>query len=246
MDNIVMAEFIGTTVCRTKEQYQYDTGMLLQITGVELPDEYEVHFATSEQSGDAKREINDGDYVTIPDEMFADGATVYAWVVVHDSVTSTETIYKIIIPVVRRARPEQYEPGDTDVLAQAVALLNHKIENIEDADEYAAAAGAFATAAAASAEQAMDSAEQASTSATGASGSAGSAAASATAAESWAKGGTLSRTGEDTNNASYFAGQASDSATEAAASAAAAAEHAYALSVSETTLVFTPPAEQEG
>ena len=239
MNNIVMAEFIGTTVCRTKEQYQYDTGMLLQITGVELPEEYEVHFATSEQGGDAKREINDGDYVTIPDEMFADGATIYAWVVVHDTITSTETIYKIIIPVVRRARPEQYEPGDTDVLAQAVALLAHKIENIEDADEYAAAA-------AASAEQAMGSAEQASTKATEASGSAGSAAASATAAESWAKGGTSSRTGEDTNNASYFAGQASDSATEAAASAVAAAEHAYALSVSETTLVFTPPAEQEG
>ncbi len=46
---------------------------------------------------------------------------------------------------------------------------------------------------------------------------AASAAASATLAESWAVGGTNSRTGEDTDNASYYAGQASDDADRAEA-----------------------------
>lgn len=69
-------------------------------------------------------------------------------------------------------------------------------------------------------------AEQANTKAGNASTSASNAASSATLAESWAKGGTNTRTGEDTNNSSYFASQASTKATNAANSATLAESYA--------------------
>ena len=68
--------------------------------------------------------------------------------------------------------------------------------------------------------------EQASTKATNASTSATNAANSATLSESWAKGGTNTRTGEDTNNSSYFASQASTSATTASNKATLAESYA--------------------
>ena len=47
MSNVVTAVFTTGTRTRTAAVWQYDTGMKLQIEGLELPEEYEVHFANS-------------------------------------------------------------------------------------------------------------------------------------------------------------------------------------------------------
>ena len=75
-------------------------------------------------------------------------------------------------------------------------------------------------------EQAGSSANNASGSAENANGSASTAASKALLAESWAKGGTNSRSGEDTNNAKYYSEQASSSAEGASGSASTASNKA--------------------
>lgn len=83
------------------------------------------------------------------------------------------------------------------------------------AAESASTATAKATEAADSAQAAAGSANTASTKATEAAGSADAAAASAELSESWARGQTGTRAGEDTNNSEYFAGLADTLVTEA-------------------------------
>ena len=95
-----------------------------------------------------------------------------------------------------------------------------------DAAGSASDASDSATAAAGSASDAADSALAASGSASAASGSATAADASATEAESYAKGGTSSRTGEDTDNAKYYKEQAASSASTASGAESAAASSA--------------------
>ena len=108
------------------------------------------------------------------------------------------------------------------LLAKSYAVGNSGVrdgENTDNAEHYKEEAQKAATNAAASESTVSKSAEQA--------------AKSATTSQSWAIGGTKTRTDEDTNNAKYFAGQAKSEATaagksagQAVNSAAQAANHA--------------------
>lgn len=84
----------------------------------------------------------------------------------------------------------------------------------------------------ASVTQATNSATAASSSASGAGESANRASSSATLSESYAKGGTGTRTGEDSDNAKFYSQQASTSATAAATSESNAAKSATSASTS--------------
>ena len=102
------------------------------------------------------------------------------------------------------------------------ALRAWMLENEQTSGASAAAAAASAAEAAAAAESAADDADRAEAALENLSGQ-------ATLAESWAVGGTGTRTGEDTDNASYYATQAASSASAAASSesnAAASETHA--------------------
>lgn len=102
----------------------------------------------------------------------------------------------------------------------------------------ASAANTSATNAATSETNAAGSATNAANSATNSANSATTATQKATLAESWAVGGTGTRTGENTNNSKYYSQQASTSATNAANSASAAStsatEAADSASVAES------------
>ena len=86
----------------------------------------------------------------------------------------------------------------------AVPILSAAQASADAAEESATAAAGSAGAAANSAAAASGFAETATTKAGQATGSAGDAADSAALSQSWAVGGTESRTGEDTNNAKYW------------------------------------------
>lgn len=183
--NIVIAAFGGARVCKTRKLYQWDYGQVLQFAGLDLPVAYTVHFS-NQPLGEAKTSIGDEDGVLIPDEYLTTGLPVYAWLYLHTGDSDGETRYVAEIPVEKRAQPVDEPP--TPVQQSAI---DQAIAALNSAVEQTA--------------QDVESADE----------SAQCAATSATAAESWAVGGTGTRTGEDTDNAKHYAEVAQQGAEEA-------------------------------
>ena len=137
--------------------WQWDYGQRLRIEGLHLPAAVEIHFALTEQSGDAITRVGttkDGvTEVVIPDSMLenqAAGATyeIYAWIYLADK-TSGETIKRISMQVKRRAKPEGHDtPEDAELFREAIAQVNASADRAETAREGAEAAQEAAEAAA--------------------------------------------------------------------------------------------------
>ena len=162
-NNIITAAFSSSNVTYTKPAYQYDYGMILKFSGIELPQAYEVHFSNTEFCGESISQIGDESGVTIPDEMFLSGSPIYAWTYLHTGEDDGETVYKTVISINKRAQPSNIEPTPVqqDVITQAVAALNTAIEQTA-ADVVASGESAQAAAGSAeAAEQAKDDAVEA-------------------------------------------------------------------------------------
>lgn len=224
--NVIKAHFGGASSTRTVSNYQYNYGQILQFDDLNLPEAYEVHFASREFGGEAYTQIGNADGVTIPDELFqVDALAIYAWVYLHATADDGETVYKVTIPLARRAKPTDLEPTPVqqDAITQAIAALQVAVEetgqsaseaaqSAEDAASSAADAEIAQQAAEAArdrAEQARDDAEE---SAVSAAGSAGSAEGSAIAAA---------------QSATQAAGSAADAHRDADRAEQAAAESGY-------------------
>ena len=65
--NIITAVFSSSNITYTKPAYQYDYGMILKFSGIDLPQAYEVHFSNTEFCGESISQIGDADGVTIDD-----------------------------------------------------------------------------------------------------------------------------------------------------------------------------------
>lgn len=139
-DNIVTAAFSGGRRTRTEHLWQYDYGQVLRITGLELPETFEVHFSNTRDRGSAKTSIGTAEAVSIPDEYLTSGADIYAWVFLHTGADDGETEYMIIIPVRRRAKPsdDAPTPQEQSAITQAIAALNGAVEKAEQAATEAA------------------------------------------------------------------------------------------------------------
>ena len=162
-NNIITAAFANSDITYTKPAYQYDYGMILKFSGIELPQAYEVHFSNTEFCGESISQIGDESGVTIPDEMFLSGSPIYAWTYLHTGEDDGETVYKTVISINKRAQPSNIEPTPVqqDVITQAVAALNTAIEQTA-ADVVASGESAQAAAGSAeAAEQAKDDAVEA-------------------------------------------------------------------------------------
>ena len=137
--------------------WQWDYGQRLRIEGLKLPAAVEIHFALTEQSGDAIPRVGitkDGvTEVVIPDSLLenqAAGATyeIYAWIYLADK-TSGETIKRISMQVKRRPKPEGFDaPEDAELFREAIAQVNASADRAEAAREGAEAAQRAAEAAA--------------------------------------------------------------------------------------------------
>lgn len=129
--------------------WQWDYGQRLRIEGLKLPAAVEIHFALTEQSGDAITRVGttkDGvTEVVIPDSLLenqAAGATyeIYAWIYLADK-TSGETIKRISMQVKRRAKPEGHDtPEDAELFREAIEAVNASADRAETAREGAEAA----------------------------------------------------------------------------------------------------------
>lgn len=137
--------------------WQWDYGQRLRIEGLKLPTAVEIHFALTEQSGDAITRVGttkDGvTEVVIPDSLLenqATGATyeIYAWIYLADK-TSGKTIKRISVQVKRRPKPEGHDtPEDAELFREAIEAVNASADRAETAREGAEAAQKAAEAAA--------------------------------------------------------------------------------------------------
>lgn len=143
LNHMVTAFFGNLKKVQTKPLYQYNYGAVLQLSGITLPEVFEVDFANVPDRGASKTQIGQGNQVTIPDEYLQTGHPVYAWIFVHDEETDGETIRAITIPVIQRAArtSEEPTPVQQDVITQAIAALNQAVErtgeNVQTTERYA-------------------------------------------------------------------------------------------------------------
>ena len=202
-NNIVTAVFGAFREAKTRKLWQWDYGMKLVFTGLDLPDTYTVHQANEPLSGNAKTRIGDASGVDILDEYLTTGKNVYVWLYLHTGESDGETVYMVTIPVQARPRPTEDEPTPVQqgLIDQAIVALN---AGVEQTGRDVISTGESAAAAAASERNA----EAAQTASEGARDRAEAAAGNAETSES---------------NARTYAGTAANKASEAAASAQAAA-----------------------
>lgn len=103
--------------------------------GVPLPHTYSVDFSNSIY-GESKKMIGDDTGVTIPDEYFIPGQTIFAWVVISGE-DSRETVYEVRIPISLRARPtdETPTPQQQSIIDQLIAEMDTAVDSAEAAKE---------------------------------------------------------------------------------------------------------------
>ncbi len=125
MSNIITATYKpGVTLAVTTPLWQYDYGQILQISGLDLPDIYQVHFCNK---GDATTitMLGNADGVSIPDKVLATGLPIFAYIFLHAGEDDGETVYKVTIPVNERPIPadEVPTPAQRSALDEAIAAL---------------------------------------------------------------------------------------------------------------------------
>lgn len=203
---------------QTAPLFQWDYGQTLTFEGFGdlLPSVgFEVHFANPSDATSVTQ-IGTAAGVAIPNALLQTGLSVIVWVYLHDTATDGETEYRFMIPVARRAMPENGDvtPEQADVIDQAIAALQSGVTRAEtaadSAEESATAAAASAAAASGSASDAYSDAERAETAAGSAEGFAQSASESEGAAQGYAAAAAASA-----ENADQSADRAEQAATTA-------------------------------
>lgn len=128
-------------VSKTIPLYQYDYGQNLVITGAELPDAYEVHFA-NEMHGEAVTAIGGSTGVAIPDSVLTSGDPIYLWLYLHEDSTDGETEFQGVIPVIKRASisDQTPTPAEQSAITEAIAALNSAVTQTTAAKNAAVAA----------------------------------------------------------------------------------------------------------
>ena len=158
MNNIITAVFTVLPSTGTRPVWQYSYGQVLRIQGLQLPPAVEIHFSLEEKSGDSVTRIGvTRDNVTdvpIPDSMIEnddieEDYKIYAFVFLTDD-DSGETVRKITIPVMARAKPEAHEtPEEAELFRETIKAVNESAEKAADAKDAAEKAAEAAKQAAA-------------------------------------------------------------------------------------------------
>ena len=214
MLHIIDVSFDNYTQMITRPRYQYDYGQALSITGIDLPDVFEAHFATGDGTQTVTMLGHNG-VVEVPDELFQVAKAIVCYIYLHDDATDGRTVYTIKIPVKERPKPSDVEPTPVqqDIITQAIAALNDAVEqtgqDVESADASAQAASESASKAVQSEVYATAMAYAAAQSETNAAASAASASQSAESAQASESSARTSATNaaRDADRAEQAAGQ---------------------------------------
>ena len=135
MANVIKAVFGGGRFATTAPVFQWNYGDKLQFIGINLPANYEVHFANA-LTGSSVTALGDEDGVEIPASVFQPGAEIYAWVFLTEEGAGW-TKYQAKIPIYKRAQPtnETPTPAQQSALDSAIALLNEAAEDLSEAEQ---------------------------------------------------------------------------------------------------------------
>lgn len=131
-DNTITARIDRLGSCRADPAYQYDYGLMLKFSGIDLPTAYEVHFGAGATSPTVTQ-IGGADGVNIPDSLLAAAGTIYAWIYLHTGESDGETVYTVTIPVLARGEitDEQPTPQEQGVIAQTIAALEAGVTTVQ-------------------------------------------------------------------------------------------------------------------
>ena len=243
--NVTKASFGGLREVATAPLWQWDYGQILEITGLDLPQAFEVHFSNSRKSGETITQIGTDNQVVIPDMYLTSGADIYCFIFLHDGLTDGETEYVIKIPVRERPEPSDIEPTpeQQDAITEAIAALNVAVTQTGEDKE---ATAALAEAAAASSLIATQAAQSAQGSAQTAEINKNASAAYGLKAEGYAAGTQNEiEVGADSpyyqNNAKYYSEQSAQSASDAEHFEEASYEYAHRAELAAASIMPTDP-----
>lgn len=148
----IIANFAeGETKTYTKSMYQYDRGQTLVITGVTLPETYEVYVSNQKDVGFANPVSCNAEGIDIPDAFFMSGEYIYVWVYAiasrrtpayqidpenqttvyteddEDEEKSGTTVYEIVIPIKKRPIQLQFEYERKDTVVGYIVDDQHRL-----------------------------------------------------------------------------------------------------------------------
>ena len=131
-NSIITANAGDKLYVKTSPVFQYDYGLTLVITGVALPEEYDVHFGNT-NSAAAKEVTGNANGVSVPDEYLRNGEDVHAWLYLHTGEDDGYTVLHIHIPVIQRAAidSEEITPIEHHLIEEALAALEEAVEDTE-------------------------------------------------------------------------------------------------------------------
>ena len=138
--NIINAAYCGTSYITTRPAWLIDYGMVLKLSGIELPDVYEVDFANT-KTETATRVLGGPDGVTIPDRYFLqpNAQQIFAWLYLHTGEDDGYTKIQVTIPLYKRPDVTDVPPTpeEQSIIEQAIVALNNGVERAETAAENA-------------------------------------------------------------------------------------------------------------
>lgn len=132
-NNIITATAGDSLYIKTEQAFQYDYGLRLVIDGVQLPEEYEVHFSNTGKKV-SKTVTGDSTGVLVPDEYLRDGENIHAWIYLHTGEEDGETVYHIEIPVISRAAigEEELTPIEHDIIKRTIEYIKGALIDMEE------------------------------------------------------------------------------------------------------------------
>lgn len=160
MENVLIVERSETGATVAAPLYQYDYGQVIELRGFEdYPNVIEAHFA-ARGSEKSVTSIGSRSEIAIPDVCLKAGEPVDVWIFCHTGEEDGETVYRIVIPVIRRAQPddEKPPPEQQSAITQAIAALTAGTERAEAAADASEASADRADEAAQTAQQAAEAA----------------------------------------------------------------------------------------
>lgn len=168
--NIIHVDFKGERIAQKYNLWQYDYNQILQISGLSLPANVEIHFSLTGNTGETETRVattkNGITQVQIPNELLRnDGKSgnysIFAFIYVVDE-DSGNTEYEIILHVKSRPAPGEIgeDPEEKRILDEAVNAVNAAASRAETAEAEARSAADSATAAAESARKSAEAVAQ--------------------------------------------------------------------------------------
>ena len=124
-------DFTETNEVRNTELFQFDYGQILEISGVELPEKFEMHFEYGDISLSVDGIYSDGKgTVKVPDTLL-DGlrSKFSAWLYVENG-KSGKTLKTVEFILGRRKKPSDY-PCNPSEIAEVKTLAEYVKENAD-------------------------------------------------------------------------------------------------------------------